>query len=82
MVLQMFPLHEEEHESLSWDHLTSPEELIPHSEQDHSDRVLDDALTPRQLFPDNYESSLQNSIYSEVDDVFEDPSVLEVSLEG
>ena len=81
-LLQMFPLHEEEDESLSWDHLTSPEELIPHSEQDHSDRVLDDALTPRQLFPDNYESSLQNSIYSEDDDVFEDPSVLEVSLEG
>ena len=69
----MFPLHEKEGQSLSWDHLTSHEELIPQSEQDHLlDRALHDALTPRLLFSD---------IESENDDVFEDSSVLEVSID-
>ena len=66
----MFPLHEELGQSLSWDHLSSPEELIPHSEGDHLDAVLEVALTPRQLFPDIDASSLQTSIESDDDDVF------------
>ena len=81
-LLQMFPLHEEVGQSLSWDHLTSPEELIPHSERDHLDAVLEVALTPRQLFPDIDASPLQTSVESDDDDVFNDHSVLEVSIEG
>ena len=78
----MLPLHEEVGQSLSWDHLSSPKDLIPHSEGDHLDAVLEVALTPRQLFPDIDASSLQTSIESDDDDVFKDHSVFEVSIEG
>ena len=80
--LQMFPVHEEEDNVLAWDHSTSPEELVPTVEMDTTDINLNVALQPRSLYPerDSEEFSLTSS--DSQDDVFDDPGIMEVSING
>ena len=84
-LLQMFPTHDEE--ELLWDHSTSPPEFAPHNlpNVEPASDLLDVALQPRMLFVANNDyNNDQESLTSEdsTDDVFADPSILEVSING
>ena len=81
----MFPTHDEE--ELLWDHSTSPPEFAPHNlpNVEPASDLLDVALQPRMLFVANNDYNIdQESLTSEdsTDDVFADPSILEVSING
>ena len=81
-LLQMFPVYEEEDIALTWDHSTSPQELVPTVEMDTADKNLHDALQPRPLYPDTDLEDFSLTSSDSQDDVFDDPSIMEVSIGG
>ena len=86
-LLQMFPTHDED--GYVWDHNTSQIELAtqntPRKIEPGSD-LLETALQPRTLFVANNDYNIDDesltSDESDADDVFDDPSILEVSING
>ena len=87
----MFPIQEEEElplawdglshqeDPLEWDHSTSPLELV-HSED--RETVLEATLEQRNIFSNADDDSITSLDYQDEDSVFNDPSILEASIEG
>ena len=83
-LLQMFPAHDED--EYVWDHNTSQIELSAQNSPniEPASDLLEKALQPRTLFVANndYNDESITSEETDADDVFNDPSILEVSING
>ena len=81
-LLQFFPPVDED-DDMTWDDETTPPELVKITEDqiDDANHRLDEALKPRKLFVT--EEDLEDLTSEDsIDDVFQDDSILEVSING
>ena len=81
-LLQFFPPVDED-DDMTWDDETTPPELVKITEDqiDDANHQLDEALKPRKLFVTDEDLDDLTSEDS-IDDVFQDDSILEVSING
>ena len=83
-LLQVFPPVDED-EEMVWDDTTTPPELVQTTEDQLArvDQQLDDATQPRKLFHADDTTDLEDLTSEDsIDDVFDDDSILEVSIDG
>ena len=83
-LLQVFPPAEEDLEMV-WDDTTTPPELVRITEDQiaEADRQIDDVLKPLKLFDTDDTEDLDDfTAENSINDVFEDDSILEASMDG